>query len=101
MFQAVWGFAVDFNKFIARNNVKTAPKLPERLFLALCIIYLLGFIPGTTYAVLGFTPLAFVTWAVTTASYVIGAVLINKVCDAVNALPPPRSEGKITPAASK
>jgi hypothetical protein len=88
VFRAIWGFAVDFNKYIARNNVNAAPRLPEGLFLALCIVYLLSFIPGYTYAIFGFTPYAYVSWAVTTASYVIGAVLINKVCDAVNALPP-------------
>jgi len=86
-FQAVWGFAVDFNKYIARNNVKKAQKLPEGLFLALCIIYLLSFIPGITHAIIGCTPCVFVTWAAVTATYIIGAVLINKVCDAVNALP--------------
>ena len=74
IFQAVWGFAVDFNKYIARNNVSTAQRLPEGLFLAYCILYVVSFIP-------------YVGWAAILPYYVIGAILVNKICDAVNALP--------------
>jgi MFS family permease len=76
IFQAVWGFAVDFNKYVVRNNVSAAPKLPEGLFLTYSILYVVAIIP-------------FVGFAIGIANFVIGAILISKVCDAVNALPPP------------
>ncbi|MBM3157088.1 MAG: hypothetical protein FJ004_07355 [Chloroflexi bacterium] len=75
IFQAFWGFAVDFNKYVVRNNVTAAPRLPEGLFLAFCILYVATIIP-------------FVGIAISLANFVIGAILISKVCDAVNALPP-------------
>ena len=75
IFQAVWGFAVDFNKYTARNNVSAAPRLPEGLFLAYSILYVAAIIP-------------FVGIAISIANFIIGAILISKVCDAVNALPP-------------
>jgi hypothetical protein len=76
IFQAVWGFAVDFNKYVARNNMNTAPRLPEGLFLAYCILYVVGIIP-------------FVGIAAGVANVVIACILISKVCDSVNALPHP------------
>ena len=75
IFQAVWGFAVDFNKYASRNNVSAAPRLPEGLFLAYSILYVAAIIP-------------FVGIAISIANFIIGAILISKVCDAVNALPP-------------
>lgn len=75
IFQAVWGFAVDFNKYVARNNVSAAPRLPEGLFLAYSILYVAAIIP-------------FVGIAISIANFIIGAIIISKVCDAVNALPP-------------
>ena len=75
IFQAVWGFAVDFNKYVTRNNVSAAPRLPEGLFLAYSILYVAAIIP-------------FVGIAIGIANFIIGAILISKVCDAVNALPP-------------
>ncbi len=92
IFQAVWGFAVDFNKYVIRNKVGTAPRLPQHLFLAPCILYLLSYILGIPFSMLGFIPYAYAAWAVSTVCYVIGAILINKVCDAVNALPPPNKK---------
>jgi len=76
VFQAVWGFAVDFNKYRARNNLSSAPGLPEGLFLTYCILYVLSIIP-------------FVNFVTNIANFVIAAVLISRVCDAVNALPRP------------
>jgi hypothetical protein len=78
IFQAIWGFAVDFNKYASRNNVRAAPRLPEGLFLAYCIL--------TIVALIGFV-LPFVVPLIGVANIVIGAILIGEVCDAVNALP--------------
>ena len=74
VFQAVWGFAVDFNKYVARNNISAAPRLPEGLFLTYSILYVAAIIP-------------FVGIAISIANFIIGAILISKVCDSVNALP--------------
>ncbi len=92
IFQAVWGFAIDFNKYVHRNNVNSVPRLPERLFLAFCVVYIisivLGFIMGFLGLLFGYPSYFYITWVPTAAYYIIGAVIINKVCDAVNALPP-------------
>ncbi len=76
IFQAIWGFAVDCNKYMARNNVNSAPRLPEGLFLAYCILYVVSLIP-------------FVGIVTGIANFVIAAILISKTCDAINALPSP------------
>jgi hypothetical protein len=76
IFQAVWGFAVDFNKYAARNNVNLVKRLPENLFLAYCILFVIGLIP-------------YVNYLTCIASFVVACMLINKTCDAVNDLPPP------------
>jgi hypothetical protein len=81
IFQAFWGFAVDFNKYVARNNISGAPRLPEGLVLAYCILYVASIIP-------------FVGIALGIANFIIGAILISKVCDAVNALPPPSAKSE-------
>jgi hypothetical protein len=81
IFQAVWGFAVDFNKYAARNNINADSRLPEGLFLAYCILYVISIIPYV----------GFVTGIV---NFIIAVILISKVCDAVNALPHPDTKMK-------
>ena len=92
IFKAVWGFAIDFNKYVHRHNVNSVPRLPERLFLAFCIVYIicvvLGFILGLIGLLFGYTLYFYIVWVLAAAYYIIGAVIINKVCDGVNALPP-------------
>jgi hypothetical protein len=73
-FQAIWGWAQDYNKYIARNNVRTA-QVPEGLFLAYCILCFAAVIP-----VLGLIAVV--------VNIVLGVMMANKICDAVNALPP-------------
>ena len=74
IFQAYWGFAKDYNAYTARHGIQAAPKLPEGLFLAFCILSLVNIIPFVNY----------VMWIPT---FIIFAVIISKVCDAVNVLP--------------
>ena len=74
IFEAFWGFAKDYNAYTARHGIQAAPKLPEGLFLAFCILSLVNIIPFVNY----------VMWIPT---FIIFAVIISKVCDAVNALP--------------
>ena len=73
MFQAIHGFAKDYNSYVDRHSL-SVPKLPEGMFLAYCILVLAGIIPflGPLFSLAG-----------------IGVMiaLCAKVCDAVNALP--------------
>lgn len=79
IFQAFWGFSKDYNAYVARHGFQAAAKLPEGLFLAFCILILVSLIP-------------FLDIATGIAGFVIFAVIINIVCDAVNVLPPPNKK---------
>ncbi|MDA2914455.1 hypothetical protein MYX77_10985 [Acidobacteriia bacterium AH_259_A11_L15] len=84
-FQAIWGFAKDYNSYVDRHSLNIA-KLPEGLFLAYPILVLVGIIP-----MLGLLASA--------AALVVLLIMISKICDAVNALPePPLASGFGTPA---
>jgi len=76
IFEAYWGFAKDYNAYTARHGLQAAPKLPESLFLAYCILILVSLIP-------------FVDFVTIIPNFIILAIIISKVCDAVNALPAP------------
>jgi hypothetical protein len=60
MFQAIWGWAQDYNKYIARHNVAGAPQMNEQMFLfqpislIACIVPLVGAIAGLAHLVLLF-----------------------------------------------
>lgn len=77
IFQAIWGFARDYNSYIARHVI-SVPTRNESVFLALCIMAIVG-------GVLGWVPvLGFILGAVT---IVLMIVVISTVCDAINSLP--------------
>ncbi|MCI0404421.1 MAG: hypothetical protein L0212_13030 [Acidobacteria bacterium] len=73
IFQAILGFAKDYNSYVDRHSLG-AHKLPEGLFLTYCVLVLAGIIPllGVLASV---------------AALGVMIVLAAKVCDAVNALP--------------
>lgn len=73
IFQAILGFAKDYNSYVDRHSLGVA-KLPEGLFLAYCVLVLAGIIP-----ILGMLT--------SVAALGVMIVLAAKVCDAVNALP--------------
>lgn len=79
IFQAFWGFAKDYNSYIARHEV-VASKLPEGLFLSLCILSLISALGAFPARV----PLH--RYALSIVLFVIGIAVVNKVCDAVNSL---------------
>ena len=79
-FQALWGFAKDYNRYVDRRALNVR-KLPARLFLVFTILSYLGLTPAVL-----FTPAAVLLGAVDT---VIHLVLVARICDAVNALPGP------------
>ena len=78
IFQAFWGFAKDYNSYIARHGITTS-RLSEGLFLSLCILTLIG-------VFLGVLRDPFLLGAFLIVSFVIDIVIVNKVCDAVNSL---------------
>jgi hypothetical protein len=77
VFEAVWGFAKDYNRLLQRRSLDLDP-LPEGLFLAFCILVVLSFLlRGAGWIGL--------IWYASVVS--IEAMLVAYVCDAVNALP--------------
>ncbi len=71
-FQAFWGFARDYNRFVQRHG-RQAPTLPEGLFLAHAILPLTAWLP-----LLGLV-IAF-------ADFVIVIIMVSKGTDGANAL---------------
>jgi len=73
VFQAFWGFAKDYNRFVERHAVPT-PHLPEGLFLAYAMLGLLTWLPTIGLGLL-------------VVHHVLGVLMVAKICDGVNALP--------------
>lgn len=73
-FQAIWGWAKDYNAYTARHGLANAPKMPEGLFLMYVILCFTTWIP-----ILGMLLLV--------ANFVIVIIMVAKICDGVNALP--------------
>jgi len=83
IFQAYWGFAKDYNAHVQRHHDVNAggisiPELSVNLFLAFCILCLVGGFLSQV-PILGFI--------VGIATLVIAIMVINKLCDAINNLP--------------
>jgi hypothetical protein len=72
IFQAYWGFAKDYNLFLARYQLNTG-KLSEGLFLAIAIVQVAGIIPALNYV----APIV---------SAVLQGLIINSLCDCINRL---------------
>jgi hypothetical protein len=72
VFQVIPGFATDYNNFLARQSLNL-PKLERNLFTAYLVLCFTAWIPFLNI-------LTFI------AAYIVGIVMINRICDAVNAL---------------
>jgi hypothetical protein len=83
MFQVLWGFSVDYNKFIARHGLNV-PQLPEGFFLTVNILFFGMIIPFLNLLV------------VMPTLFVLQIVVAAKVCDAVNALAAAQSARAVT-----
>ena len=70
IFQAIWGWTVDFN-FTTEHRQAPAPRMPEGLGLAVCIVQLAGIAP-------------FVCFVAIPVSCVLQFLLWNRAIDAVN-----------------
>jgi len=75
IFQAIWGFAVDYNRYLFRYNIPSRP-LSQGLFLTFVIICVIPweFIPVVNFVLLP-------------VHYILMLVVFSKICTAVNALP--------------
>ena len=73
IFQAFWGFSVDYNAYIERHSIAVA-KLPVNLFLTYAILSVASAVPY-----IGILP--------GIGAFIILIILIAQVCNAVNALP--------------
>ena len=72
MYQVLVGFVEDYNDFISRNEIKT-PILEDGVFKIFFFLTLISLVPYIG----GFAALA---------NLVVGAIMISKICDAVNAV---------------
>jgi hypothetical protein len=73
IFQAFWGFSVDYNAYIERHSI-AVNKLPVNLFLTYAILSVASAVPY-----IGILP--------GIAAFIIFIILITQICNAVNALP--------------
>jgi hypothetical protein len=73
IFQAFWGFSVDYNAYIERHSI-AVNRLPVNLFLTYAILSVASAVPY-----IGILP--------GIAAFIILMILIVQICNAVNALP--------------
>jgi hypothetical protein len=85
VFQAIWGFAKDYNSYIERHQY-SVEKLPEGLFLASTIMAVAGIIAGRI-------PFLGILYSI--ACLIVFALVVAKVCDAVNAISTPPAAAQI------
>ena len=73
IFQAIHGFAKDYNSYLQRHSIN-APPLGEGLFLAICILAMVSIVP-------------FLGILASLVNLDLIIIVAGKICDAVNALP--------------
>jgi hypothetical protein len=72
IFQVLWGFAKDYNSYIARKSINTK-RLPEGLLLAWAVLQLASGVP-------------YLNILAAPACWIVSGIAVWKICDAVNAL---------------
>ncbi|MFL6374422.1 MAG: hypothetical protein ACJ73D_07145 [Pyrinomonadaceae bacterium] len=83
-FQAIWGWAKDYNAYIDRHSI-AAPRVSEGLFLAEVISRLCWIIPVVNVIAILVT-------------LILNPIMMAKICNAVNALHLGEEQGEIVPA---
>ena len=78
LFPGYWGFAKDYNAFLARHQI-TRTQAPPRVFLATCIMTLVSLFVATI-------PLPVVQLIAASVTVILWAVVTNTLCNAVNAV---------------
>ncbi len=96
LFQTIWGFAKDYNRFLDRNEFSTS-KLPEKLYLAFSILISARWLYRTIATLKpitggGYLLGLYYSYLLTIPTFILAIIVIYKSCDAVNALPEPTAE---------
>lgn len=74
VFQALWGWTRDFNAYTVAKTLR-APRMPEGLARAICILAVVSIIP-------------FVGIATSIANVILMTIFVSRVCHGVNAIAP-------------
>ena len=87
MFQVIWGWARDLNRFVRERNLRVPP-VSERVTLAACAFALLGNIVGYA-AILGGAPGAGLPFTVpcTVLTMLLMLIFVHQTCTSLNTLP--------------
>lgn len=89
LFPLIWGFAKDYNSFVKRYRVESV-ELPEGLFLAGVILSLIHIV-GTWFLnlIVASEPDLYpiLSGIITIPTVTIFAIIVAKICDAINVLP--------------
>lgn len=73
MFQAYWGWTVDYNQYIRDKAIPNAPKANESMAMTFCILILCGFIP-------------FLGILISLVGLVLMAIFFSQAIDGANAI---------------
>lgn len=82
IFRVWWGFARDYNRYVARYSLK-APKMKEGLFLAFCILSICSSVLSLPVTFIANT---YLSYPAAVLSLIIFALTANQTIDGVNAL---------------
>ncbi len=82
LFRSWWGFARDYNRYVARYSL-TAPKMKEGLFLAFCILSICSSVLSLPVPFIANT---YLSYPAAVLSLIIFALTANQTIDGVNAL---------------
>ncbi len=93
-FPAIWGWTEDFNDFLRQKQIDSQ-RAPERLGLALAILWLLG---GTVGTICGFAGIPAVGMLLSLLNLVLFPMFVYKVCTSLNGLPDEIKEAALRPA---
>ena len=85
IFQAVWGFSQDFNRYISRYGLNIKP-LPENLFMAVIVLPLVAVVIAAMAAEYYSGFLFVISLLAYLAHLVLMLVIVDKVCDGVNSI---------------
>ena len=96
LFQAIWGFAKDYNRFLGRNEL-AGSKLPEKLYLAFSILISARWLYKTVATLKPITGVGYLlgpyySYFLTILTCILAVIVIYKTCNAVNVLPGPTAE---------
>lgn len=84
IFQAYWGWAVDYNRYVREKNVPNAPSVSEGMVLTICILTFVAILP-------------FIGLLVSLVNLVLMSIFFNQAIDGANAIIRHQSGGMVAP----